>query len=186
MKSVAISIEISVNAALLQLHSFCRASFSEELINEALQNDAGLVVNGMAINNIRFADDTVLLAGTEEELQRQIDKVNESCTAFGMELNAKKTKVMVMEKQPGTEVTIKSNGIALEQVNKYKYLGTLIAADSRCIQEIKRRIGIAKRSFWELKELMKSNVNMKTKKRLLNTYIFSLLTYGCEAWTIGR
>ena len=160
--------------------------YSEELINEALQNEAGLVVNGMAINNIRFADDTVLLAGTEEELQRQLDKVNESCTAFGMELNAKKTKVMVMEKQPGTEVTIKLNGIALEQVNKYKYLGTLITADSRCIQEIKRRIGIAKRSFWELKELMKSNVNMKTKKRLLNTYIFSLLTYGCEAWTIGR
>ena len=126
-----------------------------------------------------------MLAGTEEEL-RQLDKVNESCTAFDMELNAKKKKVMVMEKQTGTEVTIKSNGIALEQVNKYKYLGTLITADSRCIQEIKRRIGIAKRPFWELKELMKSNVNMKTKKRLLNRYIFSLLTYCCEAWTIGR
>ena len=74
----------------------------------------------MAIYNIRFADDTVLLAGTEEESQRQLDKVNESCTAFGMELNAKKTKAMVMEKHPGTEVTIKSNGKALEQVNKYK------------------------------------------------------------------
>ena len=138
------------------------------------------------INNIQFADDIVLRANTEEDLQRQIDKVNESCTAFGMELNAKKIKVMVMEKQPGTKITIKSNGIALEQVNNYKYLGTLITEDTRCIQEIKRRIGIAKKSFWELKELMKSNVNMMTKKRLLNSYIFSLLTYGCEAWTIGR
>ena len=74
-----------------------------------------------------------------------MDKVNESCTAFGMELNARKTKVMAMEKQPGTELTIKSNGIALEQVTKYKYLGTLITADTRSIQEIKRIIGIAKK-----------------------------------------
>ena len=83
-----------------------------------------------------------MLANTEEDLQRQVDKVNESCAAFGMELNAKKTKVMVMDKQPGTKTTIKSNGIALEQVNKYKYLGTLITADARCMQEIKRRIGM--------------------------------------------
>ena len=155
-------------------------------ISHIVQDETGLVVNGVVINNKRFADDTVLLANTEEDLQRQVDKVNESCAAFGMELNAKKTKVMVMEKQPGTKITIKSNGIALEQVNKYKYLGTFITADTRCMQEIKRRIGIAKKSFWELKELMKSNVNMKAMKRVLNRYIFSLLTYGWEAWTIGR
>ena len=70
--------------------------YSEEVINEALQDGTGLVVNRVVINNIRFADDTVLLANTEEDSQRQVDKVNESCAAFGMELNAKKTKVMVM------------------------------------------------------------------------------------------
>ena len=64
--------------------------YSEELIHEALQDESGLEVNGMAINNIRFADDTVLLASTEEELQRLHDKINESCKAYGMELNAKK------------------------------------------------------------------------------------------------
>ena len=77
--------------------------YSEELINEALQDESGLEVNGMTINNIRFADDTVLLASTEGELQRLLDKINESCKAYGMELNAKKTKVMVIEKQPGTK-----------------------------------------------------------------------------------
>eukprot|EP00794_Sanderia_malayensis_P016412 gene16412-18047_t len=141
----------------------------------------------MIINNIRFADDTVLLASTEEDLQRLIDKINESCTAYGLEFNAKKTKVMVMEKQPGTKVVIKSNGVALEQVKQYKYLGTLITEDAKCLQEIKRRIGIGKNSFWELKEIvMKSNINMNTKKRLLKTYIISLITYGCEACTIGK
>ena len=119
----------------------------EELINEALQDKTGLVVNGVVINNIRFADGTVLLAYTEEGLQRQVDKVNESCTAFGMKLDERKIKVMVMEKQPGTELTIKSNGITLEQVNKYEHLGTLITADARCIQEIRRRIGTAKKPF---------------------------------------
>ena len=104
--------------------------YSEELINEALQDETGLVVNGVVINNIRFADVTVLLATTDEDLQRQVDNVNEICAAFGLELNAKNAKVMVMEKQPGTKMTIKSNGIALEQVNKYKYLGTLITADT--------------------------------------------------------
>ena len=75
-----------------------------------------------------------------------------------MELNAKKTKIIVMEKQPGTEIAIRSNGIALEEVKQYKYLGTLITEDTKCLQEIKKRIGIAKKSFWELKELMTSNV----------------------------
>ena len=109
----------------------------------------------MVINSIQFADDTVLQANTAEDLQRQVDKVNESCAACGMELNVKKTKVMVMEKQPGTKITINSIGMALEQVNKYRYLGTLITADTRCMQEIMRGIGIGKKPFWELKELMK-------------------------------
>ena len=141
---------------------------------------------GMTINNTRFADDTVLLASTEEELHRLLDEINEFCNAYGMELNAKKTKVMVIEKQPGTKIVIKSNGVTLEQVKQYKYLGTLITEDAKCLQEIKRRIGIAKKSFWELKELMKSNINMNTKKRLLKIYIMSLSSYGCEAWTIGK
>ena len=80
--------------------------YIEELIDEALQDEAGLEVNGMIINNTGFADDTVLLAGTEEELQRYLDKINESCKAYGVELNAKKTKVMVVEKQPGTKIVI--------------------------------------------------------------------------------
>ena len=103
-----------------------------------------------------------------------------------MDLNAKKTKVMVMQKQPGTEIVIKSNGVALEKVKQYKYFGTLITEDAKCLQESKRRIGIAKKSSWELKELMKININTNTKKRLLKTYIMSLLTYGCEERTIGK
>ncbi len=74
----------------------------------------------------------------------------------------------------------------LSYKHSIKYLCTLITEDAKCLQEIKRRIWIAKKSFWELKELMKSNINMNTKKRLLKTYIISLLTYGCEAWTISK
>ena len=62
--------------------------------------------------------------------------------------------------------------VALEQENKYKCIGTFITADTRCIQEIKRRIGIAKKSFRESKGFMKSNVNMNIKEWLLNSHIF--------------
>ena len=106
----------------------------------SIQDESGLEVKRMIINNIRFADDTVLLATKEEELQRLIDKINKSCKDYGMELNAKKTKVMIIEKQPGTKIVIKLNGVTLEQVKQYKYLGTLITEDAKYLQEIKRRI----------------------------------------------
>ena len=94
--------------------------YSEELIKEALLDESGLEVNRMIISNMQFADDTVLLTSIEKDLQRLIDKINESCATYGIELNAKKTKVMIMEKQPGTEILVKSDGIPLEQVTQYR------------------------------------------------------------------
>ena len=67
--------------------------YSEESINEALHDETGLVVNDVVINNIRLADDTVLLPSTEEDLRRQVEKENESCTAFDMEFNAKRQRL---------------------------------------------------------------------------------------------
>eukprot|EP00794_Sanderia_malayensis_P004332 gene4332-4905_t len=89
--SSSIKIEKGVRQGCVLSPVFCNM-YSEELINDAAQDESGLELNGMIIINIRFADDTVLLASTEEDLQRLIDKINESCTANGMELNAKKTK----------------------------------------------------------------------------------------------
>lgn len=84
------------------------------------------------------------------------------------------------------ETNIILNENTLEQVHKYKYLGVDITNDGRCVSEVKKRIGIAKSNFWKHKEILRRNINIKTKLRILNTYIFSTLTYACESWTIDN
>jgi len=161
--------------------------YSEFLIQEALESTKGIKINGINITNIRYADDTVLLAESEDELHGMITKLCDSCANYGMSLNAKKTKVMLIRK--GNEdhaVDIKAEGTRLEEVEEYKYLGQWITADGRCLEEVKRRIGRAKSEFWELKELIRKDLNIKLKKRILETYIFSIVSYGSESWTYGK
>ena len=74
--------------------------YSEELIREALDDTRGIKVNGVTITNIRYADDTIIIAETEHDLKVMITRLNETCKIYGMELNAKNTKVMVIEKFP--------------------------------------------------------------------------------------
>ena len=100
-----------------------------------------------------------------------------------MEINIKKTKVMVISKEEGIKCNIKLENTTLEQVSKYKYLGSWITEDARCVEDIRARIGMAKTAFWQNKELMKRNISLNTKIRILNCYVFSILNYGCESWT---
>ena len=160
--------------------------YSEELIQEALDDTRGKKVNGVTITDIRYADDTIIIAETEHDLQVMITRLNETCKIYGMELNAKKTKVMVIERFSGTKIQITSGKTVLEQVKSYCYLGSQITEDGRCTDEIRKRTAMAKIAFQRHKELFNSNINRKTKMNLLKTYVWSFFTYGCEAWTIGK
>ena len=160
--------------------------YIEELIQEALNDTRGIKVNGVTITNIRYADNTIIIAETEHNLQVMITRLNETCKIYGMELNAKKTKVMVIGKFPGTKIQITSGKSVLEQVKSYCYLGSQITGDGRCTDEIRKRTAMAKIAFQRHKELFNSNINRKTKMNLLKTYVWSVFTYGCEAWTIGK
>ena len=160
--------------------------YSEEVVNKALENDKGIVINGKGFTNIRYADDTVILADSEQNLQRMLNNIVRVCKDFGMELNDKKTKVMIIEKKPQTRIKIVVNDKQLEQVKDYRYLGTNISEDGRCIKEVKTRIALAKTAFWKHKELLKSNVSMSLKKKMIRSYIWSVVTYGSEAWTINK
>ena len=160
-------------------------AYSEELINDALSDYKGVTFNGVRYTNIRFADDTVVVAESEEELQSMIESINTACEEYGMALNAKKTKTMVISKlDEGKTCKVKVNGTELDQVKKYKYLGTMVTDDGRSIAEVKRRIALAKDAFWKYGELLRNNVAMKTKKKVLSCYINSVLMYGSESWTI--
>jgi len=157
--------------------------YSEFMIREALERLKGIQFGGENLTNLRYADDAVLIADSRKKLQRMINRLNLKCIAYGMAMNVKKTKVMVMSREGNVQCNINLDGVVLEQVNRYKYLGSWITEDVRCEKEIIARIAMAKTAFWQNKELMRRNVRAQTKLKILNCYVFSVLNYGCESWT---
>jgi len=81
---------------------------------------------------------------------------------------------------------ITSNGAVLEQVSQYNYPGSWIMEDGLCELDIKTRIATAKNAFWKQKELLRGNVNLQLKKRILHCYVFPVLKYLCESWTMNK
>lgn len=150
----------------------------------------GIGIGGKNINNLRFADDTVLIADKVENLQKHLDIINQiGHTHFNTKINISKTKIMVVSKQDKTAEKIKINldKHQLEQVDKFIYLGQTITNDGRCEEEIKKRIAIAKNRFCKMKNVLTNKkVRYVTRKRLVQCYIYSTLLYGAESWTISK
>ena len=150
-------------------------------------NTAGIKVGGINRNNIRYADDTALIATSQVNLQRLVDRVVVESTAYDMEVNAKKTERGVMTKKenvPECRITIK--GEMVKQVNNSKYLGSNITSDGKCVTEVKCSIAQAKRAFVELGNILKKKkMTIRTRIRVLKCYVHSILQYGCEAWTLS-
>src|SRR4051812_32430255 len=106
--------------------------------------------------------------------------------AYGMEIKVKKTEVMIINetaKPMGNATVYNVEQGAFEQVTHFKYLGSWITEDARSDEDIRARVGMAKAAFWQNKELLRSNIKLSTKIKILNCYVFSVLDYGCESWT---
>ena len=148
----------------------------------------GINIHGENINNLRYADDTALIANTEAKLQSIVDKVREESSKAGLDMNVKKTKTMIISKEPAEKsISIKVNDTILEQVDTFKYLGTLIMDNLRTEKEIQTRENLAKAKFCSMYKLLTSKrLKMSTRLRILKSYIFSIFTYGCEAWTLSK
>ena len=159
-----------------------------EIILRCIQGLEGIKIGGVNINNVRYADDTVLIADSEEKLKNLIDAVQEASEAKGLRLNIKKTEVMVVSKQPNPpRCNITINNETLKQVEQFKYLGSILTQDSRCNQEIKTRIAIAKQAFSKMKNFLTNlHISLHSRIRAMKTFIWSTLTYGCETWTISK
>ena len=97
--------------------------YSEYMIAEAMEDESGIKFNENYISNLRYADDAALVSESKKKLQKMLDKLNSSCLDYGMAINVKKTKVMVISKASKVKCSITLNNMALEQVNRYKYLG---------------------------------------------------------------
>ncbi|KAI5707314.1 hypothetical protein M8J77_000030 [Diaphorina citri] len=162
--------------------------YSEYIFKEALANIThGVTIGDETINNIRYADDTVLLANTIEELQILVDKVTSVCDDFGLKLNTSKTKFMIVSRKKKNlhNITLKAYGVDLERTSNVNYLGSYINDDWDIQKEIKIRIEKARTSFFKFKNLFCGHeINLALKLRMLRCYVFSVLLYGMESWTL--
>ena len=146
-------------------------------------------MGGCRITNLRYADDIVLIAGSMEELQCLVDRVRTESEKAGLFLNAKKTKVMKIQRhaERDDDSHIMINNKAVENVTQFTFLGAVFANNYDDSVEIKRRIGIAKNATISLTKIWKNkSIALKTKMRLLNTLVFSIASYGAECWVLKK
>ena len=170
------------------LLSPCLFNLYTERIFRSAEGKRGISIGGTNLNNLRYADDTVLLAECEEDLQEIVNTINDKGKEYGMKMNAKKTKTMIISKKDKqTDVKITIDGVAIEQVHSFTYLGQLIKDNGRCEEEVLRRIGIAKSAFNSMSSTLTSrSISTRTRLRLVKCYVFSTLYYGCETWTLNK
>jgi len=159
-----------------------------EIILKEIKNMPGVKVGGININNLRYADDTVLIAETETDLQNILKKVVTESEKKGLQINIKKTECMVISKKNITpKCSLNIKGEEIKNVEKFTYLGSLITSDGRSVTEIKKRIGMAKEVFNKMSAVFKNRqLKVKTKVRVLECYVWSVLLYGCDAWTVNE
>jgi hypothetical protein len=158
-----------------------------EQIFRAVEDKKGIVVGGININNLRYADDTVLISDSEQNLQVLLNAVNEEGEKWGMKINVAKTKTMVIHKRGVTpNNNLNLNGNALQQVSSFVYLGHLITEDGRCEREIRRRIEIARVAFEKMANVLTSrSIHITTRLKIAQCYIWSTLLYASETWTLS-
>jgi hypothetical protein len=159
-----------------------------EMILRNLEDVEGIKIGGNNCNNVRYADDTVLLASNEQDLQKMIDIVSKESIKMGLSLNIKKTECMCVSKNkiiPTCKVYI--NREPIKQVNRFNYLGSIITPDGRCDEDIKMRIALSKQAFQKMSPVLKNRtISIDTKTRVLKCYVWSILLYGSECWTISK
>ena len=159
-----------------------------EMILRNIDELNGVKVGGREINNLRYADDTVFIADSEQKLQSLLTTASVKSKERGLQLNATKTECMVVSKKPNTPTCkISCNGVEIKQVKMFKYLGYNITQDARSNSEIKKRIAMAKGTFCKMKSTFTNrNISSFTKIVTLRMYIWSILLYGCECWTLSK
>ena len=144
---------------------------------------AGIKTAGRNINNLRYADDTTLMAESEEELKSLLIKVKEESEKVGLKLNIQKTIIMAS----GPITSWKIDGETVQTVADFIFLGFRITADGDCSQEIKRHLLFGRKVMTNLDSILKSrDIALPTKVCLVKTMVFPVVMYGCESWTIKK
>ena len=138
---------------------------------------------GRNINNVRYTDDTTLMAESEEELKSFLMKVKDESEKVGLKLNIQKTKIMAS----GAITSWQIDGETVEAVTDFISGGSKITADGDCRHEIKRRFLLGRKVMTNLDSIFKSrDITLPTKVHLVKAMVFLVVMYGCESWTIKK
>ena len=144
---------------------------------------AGIKIGGQNTNNLRYADDTTLMAESEEELKSLLMKVKEESEKVGLKLNIQKMKIMAS----GPITSWQIDGETEETVADFILGGSKITADGDCSHEIKRRLLLGRKVMTNLDSILKSrDITLPTNERLVKTMVFPVVMYVCENWTIKK
>ena len=144
---------------------------------------AGIKIARRNINNLRYADDTTLMAESKEELKSLLIKVKEESEKVSLKLNIQKTKIMAS----GPITSWQIDGETVETVRDLLLGGSKITADGDCSREIKRCLFLGRKAMTNLDSILKSrDLNLSTKFHLVKAMVFPVVMYECESWTIRR
>ena len=147
------------------------------------ETQAGIKIARKNINNLRYADDTTLMAESEEELKSLLIKVKEESEKVGLKLNIQKMKIMASGPITSWEIF----GETVETVSDFIFLGSKITADGDCSHEIKRRLLHGRKVMTNLDSIFKSrDITLPTKLCLAKAMVFPVIMYGCESWTVKK
>lgn len=158
--------------------------YSEYIMRQAnLEEEGGVKISGQNRNNLRYADDTTLLAEGEDSLKRMIDRIREESLKAGLRLNVSKTKIM----STGKETNIEVDGEKIEEVESFMFLGSRIDKDASCEGDIRLKIAKARTAMLDLTKIWKDrDISRQTKIRIAKAMVFPIAMYGCESWTMRQ
>ena len=135
------------------------------------------------MNNLRYADDTTLMAKIGEDLKSLLMKLKEESDKTGVKLNIQKMKIMAS----GPITSWQIDGETVETVADFIFLGSKITADGDCSHEIKRRLLLGRKVMTNLDSIFKSrDITLPTKVHLVKAMVFPVVMYGCDSWTIRK
>ena len=152
--------------------------------NAGLQEaQAGIKITWRTINNLRYADDTTLMAESEEELKSLFMKVKKKSEKAGLKLNIQKTKIMASSPIASWQ----KDGETVETVADFIFFGSQITADGDCSPITKRCLLLGRKAMTNLDSILKSrDITLPTKVQIVKAMVFPVVVYGCESWTIKK
>ena len=143
----------------------------------------GIKIARRNINNLRYADDTTLMAESEEELKSLLMKVKEESEKAGLKFNIKKMKIVASSPITSWEI----DGETVASLSEFMFWGSKITADGDCSHEIKRRLLLGRNVMTYLDSILKSrDITLPTKVCLVKDMVFPVVVYGCKSWTVKK